>query len=186
SPECSSYHWDHFGLHLPCLFQFFFQPLVLLSLLVLFLPDVAVSWDCHIYHDGPLLLLVNHHHVWLVSQQLLFCLELEVPQDLSSAILNHLWWCLPFGLRDVQSIFGTDVPVHYPSHLVMPLSCILSQLASYTLLLCAGLYGVSLHSLHMGVLSAVVDPCLYGSGAEGLLLCCHDQSLCAVFQTSLF
>ena len=30
---CSYHHWDHFGLHLPCPFQFLFQSLVLLRLL---------------------------------------------------------------------------------------------------------------------------------------------------------
>lgn len=35
------------------------------------------------------------------------------------------------------------------------------------------------------VLLAVVDSCLYGSGAYGLFLCFHDQSLCAVLYTGL-
>lgn len=45
--------------------------------------DVAVSWDCYIYHNCPLLL-----YVWLVSQLLLVSLELAVPQDLGLFVLN--------------------------------------------------------------------------------------------------
>lgn len=33
--------------------------------------DVSVSWDCRRYHSYPLLIHVSHHHVGLVSQQLL-------------------------------------------------------------------------------------------------------------------
>lgn len=43
---------------------------------VLLPPDVAVYWDCHIYYNCRLLLLVNKHYVCLVCQQLLVCLEL--------------------------------------------------------------------------------------------------------------
>lgn len=66
---------------------------------MLLLSDVIVSWDYHICHSWPPLLLVSHRCVWPVSQQLLVCLELEVPQGLGSAVLNHFLllcarlWC---------------------------------------------------------------------------------------------
>lgn len=52
-------------------FQIFFQHLVFIEFLVFLLPDVAVSWDCEIYHYHFLLLpttitywlLISHHHV---------------------------------------------------------------------------------------------------------------------------
>lgn len=36
---------------------------------MLLLPDVAISWDCHIYHSCPPLLLVSHHFFWLAGHQ---------------------------------------------------------------------------------------------------------------------
>lgn len=75
-----------------------------------FLSDVTVSWDCHVYHSCSLLLLVNHH-VRFVRQQLLVCLEVEFPQDLSPVVLNNFWRCLPSGLRDFRFTHGTYAPV---------------------------------------------------------------------------
>lgn len=40
-------------------------------------------------------------NVQLVGKQLLICLELKVPQDLSPVAFNHLSWCLPSGLRTI-------------------------------------------------------------------------------------
>lgn len=36
-----------------------------------------------------------------------------------TVVLSHLWWCHPSGLWDLWSIWGIDVPVHYP-RLVSP------------------------------------------------------------------
>lgn len=45
------------------LFQLFLQVLVLPNLLLLLLSDVALSWDCHIFHYCCFLLLTNHHYL---------------------------------------------------------------------------------------------------------------------------
>lgn len=58
-----------------------------------------VHWDCHTYHSCSLLLLLNHHYVWLVGQYV--WLELKVPQDLSPVLLNHFWRCLPSGIGEL-------------------------------------------------------------------------------------
>lgn len=57
---------------------------------VLLPSDGTVSWDHRICHNCPPLLPVSHHYVWLVGQQLLVSLELEISQDLSSVVLDHL------------------------------------------------------------------------------------------------
>lgn len=58
-------------------------------------PLIHFSFLFHLtYNNCPLLLLANHHYVCLISQQLLVCLRLEVPRDLSSAVLNQFWWCV--------------------------------------------------------------------------------------------
>lgn len=49
--------------------------------LVFILPDVAITWDCSIYHCSPVLLFVQHHKV---------CLYRKVPQDPSPIILQSL------------------------------------------------------------------------------------------------
>lgn len=67
----------------------FFRPFQeLLNLLMLLRPDVAANWDCHIYHYCSFLLFIDHHYVWLVGKELLVCLNLEVPSDLNSVVLN--------------------------------------------------------------------------------------------------
>ncbi|TWW61148.1 hypothetical protein D4764_05G0012380 [Takifugu flavidus] len=38
-------------------------PSIFLQLLVFFLPDVAITWDCYIYHNHCLLVFVYHHYV---------------------------------------------------------------------------------------------------------------------------
>lgn len=63
------------------LHSLFLQPLVCLNLFVPFLSYVAVSWDCYIYHHCPLLLPVNRHSVWLVTQQLLVSIDGYVSQS---------------------------------------------------------------------------------------------------------
>lgn len=43
----------------------------------------------------------------LVGQQMLLCVELVVPQDVSLVLFNHLWLFLPLGLRDLwESIWA--------------------------------------------------------------------------------
>lgn len=77
SPQCSYYHWDHFGL--PHLFHLFSPGNF---------PNDIIGWDWHIYYKCHLLLLVNHHYIQLVSQQLCVTLELEIPWNLSSTVLT--------------------------------------------------------------------------------------------------
>lgn len=116
---------------------------------MLFLLEVAVALDCYIDHCCCRLFLIDHNNVCLVSQHLLVCLEL--PQDLSSAILNHLW-CLPFGLGDFQSVSRALCSCTLSQSLGHAFQCMLSLLAFYTLLLSARLTvsGASLYSLHLG------------------------------------
>lgn len=87
---------------------------------------LGISQDSHdpssryYYHLGcHFLLFFNHHNVWLVSHHHLISLDMEVPQDLCSVILNHVWRCLPFWPWGFQSILGADVPVHYAYHLIV-------------------------------------------------------------------
>lgn len=83
---------DHFELRLPHLFQVFRKALVLLNL-----PGVTVSWKGHNRHYCWFLLLITHHYVWVVGQRPLDYTELDVPQDLSFAVLSHFRWCLVWG-----------------------------------------------------------------------------------------
>lgn len=76
---------NKFVIYLLRVLQLFLQPLVFLS--VLLLPYVAVHWDRHIYHACSLLRLsTTTMSGWLNNK----CLELEVPEDHSSVISNHL------------------------------------------------------------------------------------------------
>ena len=43
------------------------------SCLVFLPPDVAITWDCDIYHYRSLLPLVNHHDIRLVSHHYFIC-----------------------------------------------------------------------------------------------------------------
>ena len=132
---------------------------------MLLFPDVTIRWDCHIYHYCHLLFFVLHHYVRLVSQQLFGSLESEVPQDFSSVDLNQPRWYVSSGLGHLESILGADVPVHYPHHLVMLLSVRCPRLhltPCYYLLVC--LRGIFAQPASW-VLSAVVDPSLFGSCA---------------------
>lgn len=112
--------------------------LVLLNFLLRLLSDVAVSWNCYIYHNCSPLLFINHHCVCLVGQQLLVSLELEVSWDLSPCS-----W--PPSVVSPSSTLGLLVHVqHRCSCTLFKLhGCasqfMLSQLAAYILLLCAGL-----------------------------------------------
>lgn len=67
------------------------------------------------------LLLVSHQYVWLVTEQMLVCLELKIPQD-PVLSLKPFQRCVPLGLRDLYPTLSTDVPIHYPNNLVIPLS----------------------------------------------------------------
>ena len=52
--------------------------------------DVAIDWNCYIYHYCLLLQFVDHHNVQLVShRRYKVSLYLEVLQDLNSVILYH-------------------------------------------------------------------------------------------------
>lgn len=59
----------------------FLQPLVLLHLLMLLLPDATVSWDCHNYH--------NCCSFSTTAICMLISLDVEVLQDQSSTVFNH-------------------------------------------------------------------------------------------------
>jgi len=56
-----------------------------------------------------------------IGQPSLAYLNMEVPQDLTTVMLDDLWRCFQFWLWDFQVILGTDVPVHYSCQLVMAL-----------------------------------------------------------------
>lgn len=64
----------HFTLHICS--NSFFSPWYFSVFLILLPYDITIIWDCH---NCCLLLFVNHHDVWLVTQQLLVCLEFKVP-----------------------------------------------------------------------------------------------------------
>lgn len=56
---------------------------------------------------------VYNCNVWLDCQDSFVCQHQEVPQDFSSVILRHLFWCLSSGPGKLQSVLSADVPVHY-------------------------------------------------------------------------
>lgn len=99
-----------------------------LQLLVLpLVSDVGVCWGCHIYlkqSSAPC-----QPPLWLVGQQLLFCLEAEVLKDLSPVVLYHLCLHLSSGLT-----------VNYISHLVV----LLNMLSLLDLTSCYNVLGISL------------------------------------------
>ena len=74
-----------------------YVPVTAMRALITFflLPNIAITWDCNIYHYCLLILLVDHHDFPLISQYHLNSLDLEVPQDHSLVIFNHLWSCFP-------------------------------------------------------------------------------------------
>lgn len=80
-----------------------FHPLVLLIFLVRLLYDVinaAIPADGKSKGISDLLSAriptsSSYHCVWLASQELHVCLEVEVPQHLSLFVFNHLSCCLP-------------------------------------------------------------------------------------------
>ena len=53
--------------------------------------DVAFTWYCDIYRFCFLLLFVDQPNIQLISYHHLIGWELEVPQNLSSVLFNHLW-----------------------------------------------------------------------------------------------
>lgn len=106
-------------------------------LLIVLLLYVSVSWDC------PLLLLVSRYYVWSVSKQLTQLLLVVCP--------IRTW----------------DLPVQYPSHLVIPPQCMLHprwNLTPYYLVLNC-FRDIFAQSTPL-VLSAVSDLCLCGSVAH--------------------
>uniref|UniRef100_A0A674P3J4 Kinesin-like protein n=1 Tax=Takifugu rubripes TaxID=31033 RepID=A0A674P3J4_TAKRU len=48
-----------------------------------FFPDVAITWDCYIYHHHCLLVFIHHHYVRLVGHHHLVSLDLEVHRILA-------------------------------------------------------------------------------------------------------
>lgn len=68
---------------------------------MLLLSDGSVTWDCHIYHHCPLLLLVIHHYDWIVSQTLLVSLDLKVPQDFCFVCSIPLLQVCPIGTLEL-------------------------------------------------------------------------------------
>lgn len=115
----------------------------------------------------PGVFLVNHHYVWFVGQQLLVCLEL-------SHCVSH-WYLGPSSLFLPQMHLCTTSATWLVLLVCTVLACILHPTTLYCIVSGAPTW----------VLLAVVDSCLYGSGAYGLFLCFHDQSLCAVLYTGL-
>lgn len=109
--------------------MYFTIHMVLLYFVMLLSGFVVVHWDCHIYHNLSVMLLVNHHYLWLGDQQLLVCLEIKVPQD-----IGQRWF-----RGDSHWDLGTLKPhvyLFYPSHLAVPLSvyCPSLQLISWYML----------------------------------------------------
>lgn len=78
--------------------------------LLILLPD-AVSWDSHIDKNCLFSSRVWRIFLWLVGQQRLICLELEVPQDLSAGVECPSGTC--------ELLTSTNVPVHYYTITVM-------------------------------------------------------------------
>lgn len=90
--------WNHLGVTAPntpigTTLDFPFQILSSCSCNPWYFSVFSCSFFLMLLH---ILLLVKHHDVWLVGQQLLVCLELEVPLDLSPIILKCLQRC-PIG-----------------------------------------------------------------------------------------
>lgn len=117
-------------------------------LLLLFLSDIAVSWDCNFYHYCLVRLLINYHYDWPVSRQLFFSLEIEVDQYLSPVFLNHFNLCVPLGLWEVK--LGKDVLYSIPVKELSPSmysvpACILHPVTVSWIV-----SGASLNTLHLG------------------------------------
>jgi len=115
SPECSDYHWCHCCLHFPHLFNFFHQPLVFLKLLV-FLLDVAVTWNCYSIITAFLCSLSTTTMpgslaiTWL---SVCICKSHRILALSFSTAFGGFWFW------DFQSIVSTNAPVHYSRRLVM-------------------------------------------------------------------
>lgn len=62
--------------------------------LLILLPNVAVFGNCYICHSNFCSLFVHYHMFWLVHHHLLVSLYLDIPQDLSMVVVQHLWRCV--------------------------------------------------------------------------------------------
>lgn len=82
-----------------------YLPLVRLCFLMLLFPDLAVRWDCHNYHNCFCSLSTTIMSGWLANSYLSVW-RLKYLRTLAVLISARYIW-------------GTDVPVLYPSHLVM-------------------------------------------------------------------
>lgn len=73
--------------YIPYLFQLFLQALVLLCFLMFVLPDVAVRWNCHVYHNYILcFLLTISISGWLPAAE-----TQSLTGPFSPVVPNHLW-----------------------------------------------------------------------------------------------
>lgn len=99
----------------------YFYPLYFFIFFMLFLPDVTVSWDFHSYCICPLLLLSTSTISGWFASSCFSALNLKSHRLLVLFVLNLLQWCLPLGLGDFYSKLDSNVPVYYPSQLVMSL-----------------------------------------------------------------
>lgn len=105
SPEGSSYHWHHCGLHFPDVFHFLFQPRGIFQA-----SCVASSWYCclvglpHLPPLPSLLEFVCRHHVCLIF----------------ALVLSYPGMCFPFCLLDFWPMLVIDFPTHKASVLNTP------------------------------------------------------------------
>lgn len=107
--SCSCYS----GLYLPYLLQLFLQPLVLLCFPILLLLCAGIHTSVTIMVFCSF--LATTMSGWLATR----CLSVQSPTG--PVVLSHPLLCLPSGLGNFWTIC-TDVPAHYPRHLVVPLS----------------------------------------------------------------
>ena len=77
-----------------------------------------------------------------------------------------------------KQVFLYSVPAAWLRHTYVPPACLHLPTCCYAL--------DCLRVIFAQPASGVVDPGLNRSCAECLFLCCHDQCLCAVFQSSFF
>lgn len=130
-----------------------YLPLVRLCFLMLLFPDLAVRWDCHNYHNCFCSLSTTIMSGWLANSYLSVW-RLKYLRTLAVLISARYIW-------------GTDVPVRYPRHLVMSSN----KHCCYYMLDC--LYGVFAQS----VTWVGCDSCVVASvdlePSWGLFMYCH-------------
>ena len=110
--------------------------------------QIPSSWYCYqwgLQHHYLLIPLVEHRDIRLITHQHLMGLDLEVPQDLCSVVLNHLKRSCPLLSWNLQFILATYIYIYCARHLVVKLQ--LYHTCLLLLLLCAAMISASVPSL---------------------------------------